>query len=60
MRARPNVVVVTGASGGFGDLTARALAEAGHIVCAGAPADTTRAAEYDAPYGRLRDTMTGP
>lgn len=29
-----------------------------HFAHAGAPADTTRAAVYDEPYGRLRDTMT--
>ncbi|PBC70415.1 NADP-dependent 3-hydroxy acid dehydrogenase YdfG [Streptomyces sp. TLI_235] len=29
-----------------------------HFTHAGAPADTARAAEYDEPYGRLRDTMT--
>lgn len=73
MNTQPNVVVVTGASSGFGNLTARALAEAGHIVYAstrattgrnapaahaGTPADTTRATQYDGPYGRLRDTMT--
>ncbi len=42
MRAQPNVVVVTGASSGFGNLTARALAEAGHIVYAGMRATADR------------------
>ncbi|WP_243766319.1 SDR family NAD(P)-dependent oxidoreductase [Streptomyces sp. GC420] len=39
---QPNVVMVTGASSGFGNLTARALAQAGHIVYAGMRATTTR------------------
>ncbi|WP_326847317.1 SDR family NAD(P)-dependent oxidoreductase [Streptomyces kaniharaensis] len=42
MSARPKVVVITGASSGFGNLTARALAEAGHIVYAGMRATTGR------------------
>ncbi|GAA0665805.1 hypothetical protein GCM10010193_16570 [Kitasatospora atroaurantiaca] len=29
-----------------------------HFAHAGAPADSARAAEYDEPYERLRDTMT--
>ncbi|MEU9454585.1 SDR family oxidoreductase [Streptomyces sp. NPDC048277] len=39
---QPNVVVVTGASSGFGNLTARALAEAGHTVYAGMRATADR------------------
>lgn len=39
---RPQVVVVTGASSGFGNLTARALARAGHTVYAGMRATTGR------------------
>lgn len=35
MSTQPNDVMVTAASSGFGSLTARALAEAGHIVYAG-------------------------
>ncbi|WP_327189223.1 SDR family NAD(P)-dependent oxidoreductase [Streptomyces xinghaiensis] len=42
MTAQPQVVVVTGASSGFGNLTARALAEAGHIVYAGMRATADR------------------
>lgn len=29
-----------------------------HFANTGAPADTARAAEYEAPYGRLRGTTT--
>ncbi|MBK3639860.1 SDR family NAD(P)-dependent oxidoreductase [Streptomyces sp. MBT33] len=39
---QPKVVMVTGASSGFGNLTARALAEAGHIVYAGMRATADR------------------
>jgi len=39
------VIVITGASSGFGALTARALAKAGHIVC-GTMCETT---ECNAP-----------
>ncbi|TQJ92393.1 SDR family NAD(P)-dependent oxidoreductase [Streptomyces sp. SLBN-31] len=42
MTNQPDVVIVTGASSGFGNLTARALAEAGHIVYAGMRATTDR------------------
>ncbi|MFE5403203.1 SDR family oxidoreductase [Streptomyces sp. NPDC056580] len=42
MTAQASVVVVTGASSGFGNLTARALAEAGHTVYAGMRATTGR------------------
>ena len=38
----PKVVVLTGASSGFGALTARRLAQAGHTVYAGIRATTTR------------------
>lgn len=37
-----NIVVITGASSGFGALTARALADAGHVVYAGMRQTTTR------------------
>ncbi|WP_367318257.1 SDR family oxidoreductase [Streptomyces sp. HUAS ZL42] len=37
-----NIVVITGASSGFGALTARALADAGHTVYAGMRQTTTR------------------
>ncbi|MFJ6085212.1 SDR family oxidoreductase [Streptomyces sp. NPDC092369] len=53
-----NIVVITGASSGFGALTARALADAGHIVYAGIRQTTTRnaaqveaAAEYSREHG---------
>ncbi|MFP3656608.1 oxidoreductase, partial [Burkholderia sp. SIMBA_052] len=36
------VIVVTGASSGFGAMSARALAKAGHTVYAGIRATTTR------------------
>lgn len=39
------VIVITGASSGFGALTARALAHAGHTVYAGMRATTTRNAK---------------
>jgi NAD(P)-dependent dehydrogenase (short-subunit alcohol dehydrogenase family) len=42
MSTRPQVVVVTGASSGFGNLAARALAGAGHTVYAGMRATTGR------------------
>ena len=42
MSGPAQVVVVTGASSGFGNLTARALAEAGHHVYAGMRATTGR------------------
>ncbi|HEY4368806.1 MAG TPA: SDR family NAD(P)-dependent oxidoreductase [Steroidobacteraceae bacterium] len=54
----PQVIVVTGASSGFGALTARALADSGHIVYAGIRETTGRnasqvaeAAEYAAGRG---------
>ena len=37
-----NVIVITGASSGFGALTARALADAGHTVYAGMRETTGR------------------
>jgi NAD(P)-dependent dehydrogenase (short-subunit alcohol dehydrogenase family) len=52
---QPNVVVVTGASSGFGNLTARALAEAGHIVYAGMRATADRNAPAVAALARLRE-----
>ncbi|MFD8307107.1 SDR family NAD(P)-dependent oxidoreductase [Streptomyces sp. NPDC059690] len=48
-----NVVVVTGASSGFGNLTARALAEAGHIVYAGMRATADRNAPAVAALTRF-------
>src|SRR3954464_2603036 len=38
----PKIIVITGASSGFGALTARALADAGHTVYAGMRAIATR------------------
>jgi len=53
-----NVIVITGASSGFGALTARALADAGHIVYAGMRETTGRnaaqvkaAADYAQEHG---------
>ncbi|MGW2564322.1 SDR family oxidoreductase [Streptomyces sp. NPDC001514] len=53
-----NIVVITGASSGFGALTARALADAGHVVYAGMRQTTTRnapqvdaAAAYSKEHG---------
>lgn len=53
-----NIVVITGASSGFGALTARALAEGGHVVYAGMRETTARnapavraAAAYAAEHG---------
>ena len=40
-----HVIVITGASSGFGALTARALAKAGHTVYAGIRATQTRNAK---------------
>jgi NAD(P)-dependent dehydrogenase (short-subunit alcohol dehydrogenase family) len=54
MTAQPNVVVVTGASSGFGNLTARALAEAGHIVYAGMRATTGRNTSAVAALAELK------
>lgn len=42
MSTTGNVVVITGASSGFGALTARALADAGHTVYAGMRQTTGR------------------
>ena len=39
---QPDVVRVTGASSGFGNRTARAMAEAGHLVHAGLRATASR------------------
>jgi NAD(P)-dependent dehydrogenase (short-subunit alcohol dehydrogenase family) len=47
------VIVVTGASSGFGDLTARALAHAGHIVYAGMRATADRNAPRVAALAEL-------
>ena len=54
MTAQPNVVVVTGASSGFGNLTARALADAGHIVYAGMRATTGRNTSAVAALAELK------
>jgi len=51
------IIVITGASSGFGALTARALADAGHTVYAGMRAIATRnahAAKAAADYARTR------
>ncbi|MER8006571.1 SDR family NAD(P)-dependent oxidoreductase [Streptomyces sp. NPDC094149] len=53
MTNQPDVVIVTGASSGFGNLTARALAEAGHIVYAGMRATTDRNAPAVAALARF-------
>ncbi len=53
MNTQPSVVIVTGASSGFGNLTARALAEAGHIVYAGMRATTGRNAPAVAALTQL-------
>ena len=44
--ASPRVVVVTGTPSGFGALTAKALARAGHIVYAGMRATADRNAPF--------------
>jgi NAD(P)-dependent dehydrogenase (short-subunit alcohol dehydrogenase family) len=49
----PKVVVVTGASSGFGNLTARALARAGHTVYAGMRATAGRNAAQVAQLAEL-------
>ncbi|MCC3654215.1 SDR family NAD(P)-dependent oxidoreductase [Streptomyces sp. S07_1.15] len=54
MTAQPQVVVVTGASSGFGNLTARALAEAGHIVYAGMRATADRNAPAAAALAEFK------
>jgi NAD(P)-dependent dehydrogenase (short-subunit alcohol dehydrogenase family) len=51
--AERKVVVVTGASSGFGDLTARALARAGHVVYAGMRATADRNAPRVAALAEL-------
>jgi len=51
--ATGHVVVVTGASSGFGDLAARALARAGHTVYAGMRATTGRNAPRVAELAEL-------
>jgi len=51
---QPKVVLITGASSGFGNLTARALAEAGHIVYAGMRATTSRNAPAVAALAQIR------
>jgi NAD(P)-dependent dehydrogenase (short-subunit alcohol dehydrogenase family) len=51
--AERKVVVVTGASSGFGDLTARALAHAGHVVYAGMRATADRNAPRVAALAEL-------
>jgi len=67
------VIVITGASSGFGALTARALAKAGHetsiivpgaftggtnhFAHAGSPADKARVGEYEAGPIKVSRTM---
>jgi NAD(P)-dependent dehydrogenase (short-subunit alcohol dehydrogenase family) len=46
------VIVITGASSGFGALTARALADAGHIIYAGVRETTGRNAQQVADAAR--------
>ncbi|MCH0538233.1 SDR family NAD(P)-dependent oxidoreductase [Streptomyces sp. MUM 203J] len=60
MTARPDVVVVTGASSGFGNLTARTSARAGHTVFAGMRAATGRNASAVAALAELRRTRGLP
>ncbi|HEX4787216.1 MAG TPA: SDR family oxidoreductase [Actinospica sp.] len=50
------VVVITGASSGFGDLTARVLARAGHIVYAGMRATAERNAPQVARLAELAES----
>ncbi|MCX4404198.1 SDR family NAD(P)-dependent oxidoreductase [Streptomyces sp. NBC_01764] len=54
MSVQPKVVVITGASSGFGNLTARALAEAGHLVYAGMRATTSRNAPAVAALAQVK------
>jgi NAD(P)-dependent dehydrogenase (short-subunit alcohol dehydrogenase family) len=44
----PNTIIVTGVSSGFGALTSRALADAGHLVYAGIRSTTGHNAPADA------------
>jgi NAD(P)-dependent dehydrogenase (short-subunit alcohol dehydrogenase family) len=50
------VIVITGASSGFGALTARALAKAGHTVYASIGPCARRAAAPNRPRRRAGDT----
>ena len=49
-----NVVIITGASSGFGALAARALAKAGHMVYASMRDTTRRNAAQVTAAGQLR------
>ena len=49
----PKVIIITGASSGFGNLTARRLARAGHIVYAGMRAISARNAPKAAELAQL-------
>ncbi|NQD41457.1 SDR family oxidoreductase [Glutamicibacter halophytocola] len=51
--SEPKVIVITGASSGFGNLTARRLARAGHTVYAGMRAITGRNADKAAQLDQL-------
>jgi len=51
--SEPKVIVITGASSGFGNLTARRLARAGHTVYAGMRAMTGRNADKAAQLDQL-------
>lgn len=53
MSDQKKVIVITGASSGFGDLSARALARAGHIVYAGMRATADRNAPRVAELAEL-------
>ena len=58
-----NIIVITGASSGFGALTARALADAGHTVYAGMREATGRNApqvQAAAHYATEHDVHNEP
>ncbi|MDQ6781658.1 MAG: SDR family NAD(P)-dependent oxidoreductase [Candidatus Eremiobacteraeota bacterium] len=55
MRLRGSVAIVTGASGGIGSTTVRALLQQGAVVVAAAPPDAT----LEALAGQLHDRNEG-